>query len=457
MPVDRTRLPLPAAPLGLTFPEVRRQTLGNGLRVWTIEHHEVPLITCFVLLPVGASQDPPERPGLAALAGDLLDEGCGDLDALQVHEALGRIGAHLETEVGADATVLELSMLEQHAARGLALLACMVRQPRMEQRDFDRVRDLRRNRLIQLRDLPPAVADRVFTELLYREHPYGHLPVGTEASLETMTLTEVTAFHRRAYSPALATVVVVGSASHERLAALVEQAFGEWDAPLASSASLLDVSALRVPVADGGRVATIHRPGSAQSELRMGHLGLARSTPDYHAVLVLNMVLGGQFVSRLNMNLREDKGYTYGARTSFEFRKAPGPFVFQTSVQSDVTANAVREVLDELQAIRGERPVTSEELDLGRAALTKGYARNFETAEQLGRAAAQLALYGLPDDYFTTFVSKVLAVGVDDITRVAQAYIHPERLLTVIVGDRDTVGPALDVLNLGEPCDVAAV
>jgi zinc protease len=455
MPVDRSRLPLPGRPLSFNFPEIRRRTLDNGLRVCTIEHHEVPLITCFVLMPVGSSQDPDHQPGLAAITGDLLDEGSGDLDALAVHEALGRIGAHLDTEIGADATLLELTSLEQYAPRALELLASMVQAPRLDQQDFDRVRELRLNRLVQLRDLPPAVADRVFTQLLYPDHPYGHLPIGTEEALRALTLDDVTGFHRRVYTPAHATVIAVGDASHERLVQLVATAFGTWTTPTDVATDLVDIAALDAPASPVGRVVTVHRPGAAQSELRMGHIGLPRSTTDYHALLVLNMVLGGQFVSRINMNLREEKGYTYGARTSFEFRKGPGPFVFQTSVQSDVTAEAVREVVAEIASIRAERPVTPAELELGRAALTRGYPRNFETAEQLGRAAVQLALYGLPDDYFTTFVPRVLAIGQEDVTRVAQDHLAPERLLTVIVGDRDKVGPALEGLNIGEISEVA--
>jgi zinc protease len=455
MAVDRSRLPAPGPPMSFTFPEIRRRTLANGLRVCTIEHYEVPLITCFVLMPVGSSQDPRHQPGLAALTGDLLDEGSGDLDALQVHEALGRIGAHLDTEIGADATLMELTTLEQYAPRALELLASMVRAPRLDARDFDRVRELRLSRLTQLRDMPPALADRVFTQMLYPDHPYGHLPIGTEDSLRALTLDDVVGFHRRAFSPALATVIAVGHASHEGLASLIETAFGEWEADKQSGAELVDISAIGVSRRPGGRVATVHRPGAAQSELRIGHVGVPRSTPDYHALLVLNMILGGQFVSRINLNLREDKGYTYGARTSFEFRRGPGPFVFQTSVQSNVTAAAVREVLGELQTIRTDRPATAHELELGRAALTLGYPRNFETAEQLGRAAAQLALYELPDDYFTTFVPKVLSVNERDVTRVAQAHIDPARLLTVVVGDREKVGPTLDELELGEASDVA--
>ena len=455
MAVDRTRLPEPGPPLSFNFPEVRRRTLANGLRVCTIEHHEVPLVTCFVLMPIGSSQDPGHQPGLAAITGDLLDEGSGDLDALAVHEALGRIGAHLDTEIGADATLLELTTLEQYAPRALELLASMVRNPRLDPRDFDRVRELRLSRLVQLRDLPPAVADRVFTQLLYPEHPYGHLPIGTEEALRALTIADVTTFHRRVYTPKNATVIAVGDASHDRLAALVAGAFGEWASPEGVDTDLVDVASLDAPPSPAGRVVTVHRTGAAQSELRMGHIGLARSTPDYHALLVMNMILGGQFVSRINMNLREEKGYTYGARTSFEFRKGPGPFVFQTSVQSDVTAEAVREVLAEIKAIRGGRPVTAAELELGRAALTRGYPRNFETAEQLGRAAVQLALYGLPDDYFTTFVPRVLAIDEHDVTRVAEDHLAPERLLTVIVGDRDKVGPTLEGLDLGEVSEVA--
>jgi predicted Zn-dependent peptidase len=455
MGADRSRLPSLGPETGFTFPEIRRRALPNGVRVCTVEHHAVPLITVLVLMPVGASADPPDRPGLTAITGDLLDEGSGDLNALEVHEALGRIGAQLDTEVGSDATVLEVTTLERFAPRGLELLADMVRRPRLEQRDFDRVRELRLNRLVQLRDMPPALADRVFAQLLYKGHPYGHLPIGTEGSLRALTLRDITSFHRRAYHPARATVIAVGDAPHERLADLVERAFGSWTAEQPVPEALPEPASLPTPPAPPDKVALVHRTAAAQSELRIGHVGLPRSTPDYHALLVLNMVLGGQFVSRLNMNLREAKGYTYGVRTSFDFRRGPGPFVLQASVGSEVTADAVREALGEMRAIRGDRPVTRSELELGRAALTRGYPRSFETAEQLGRAAAQLALYELPDDYYTTFVPRVLALTEEDVTRAGARHIDPARLLTVIVGDREKIGPALQRLDLGAASEIA--
>ena len=456
MPVDRSRLPSLGPEASFTFPDIRRRTLGNGLRVCSVEHHEVPVMSVLLLMPVGASADPPDRPGLAAITGDLLDEGCGELNALEVHEALGRIGAQIDTEVGADGTVLGLTMLARFADRGIGILADMVMRPRLEQREFDRVRELRLNRLVQLRDMPPALADRVFMQLLYRSHPYGHLSIGTEGALRAMTLREVIAFQRRAYDPARATVIVVGDAPHERLAELAEQAFGSWTVPAAEGGrGFVDPAELPPPAVAPERLALVHRPGAAQSELRMGHVAVPRSTPDYHALLVLNMVLGGQFVSRVNLNLRENKGYTYGARTAFDFRRGPGPFILQASVQSEVTADAVREALSELRTIRGERPVTRHELELGRAALTRGYPRSFETAEQIARGAAQLALYDLPDDYFTTFVPRVLALTEEDVTAAAARHIDPSRLLTVIVGDREKVGPTLQRLELGAASEVS--
>ncbi len=454
MAVNRAHLP----PLGpdppFTFPEIQRRVLSNGLRVWTVEHHAVPLVSFLALLPVGAAADPQERPGLAALTSDMLDEGCGELNALELHDTLGRIGGHLDSEIGSDATILTLSSLARFADRGAALLADMVRHPRLEQRDFDRVRELRLNRLVQMRDMAPALADRAYTQLLYAAHPYGHLSIGTEASLRAMLLPEVAAFHSAMFCPSRLTVIASGDATHEGLADFVKAAFDGWTATEGNGDGVVDPSTLPLPSTPPERVALVHRADAAQSELRIGHVAVPRSTPDYHALLVLNMILGGQFVSRINMNLREDKGYTYGARTSFDFRRGAGPFTLHASVQSEATADAVLEALAEIEAIRGARPPSTAELQTGRAGLTRGYPRNFETAEQISRAAAQLALYGLPDDYFSTFVPKVMAVEADDVTRVARAHIDPSRLLTVIVGDRDKVGPSLPRLNLGAVTEV---
>ena len=230
---------------------------------------------------------------------------------------------------------------------------------------------------------------------------------------------------------------------------LVSTAFADWSGhdPAETSAQSVDVP----PPEPQSRLAILHRPAAGQSELRIGHVSVARSAIDYPQLLVLNMVLGGQFVSRINMNLREEKGYTYGARTSFDARRGPGPFVLQASVQSDATADAIREGLREIDEIRGARPVSRAELETGRAALTRGFARNFETAEQVARAAAQMALHDLPDDYYSTFVRRILAIDEREVTLAAHRHLHPARMLTVVVGDRDKVGASLESLGLGTP------
>ena len=452
MAVDRLSLP-PIGELPLfQFPQIERRTLPSGLRVWTVEHRAVPLISVLVLVRRGAAADPPGHEGLAAITGDLLDEGCGELDALALHEALGRIGAQLETEVGSDATLLGLTVLSRFADRGMVLLADMVREPRLDARDFERVRDLRLNRLVQLRDMPPALADRAFTELVYGRHPYGHLAIGSEETLRRVSLESARAFHAGGYVPANVTVIAAGDGSHDGLAAQVERVFGDWTPGAGVAAE--DAAVLVPPLPPTARLALLHRPAAAQSELRIGHMSVARNDADYLRLLVLNMVLGGQFVSRINMNLREDKGYTYGARTGFEARRGPGPFLLQASVQSEATAAAIRESIGEISAIRGERPVTRQELETGRAALTRGYPRNFETAEQVARAAAQMALHDLPDDYYSTFVPRVLAIDEAAVTEAAARHLDPSRLLTIIVGDRDRIAPTLASLALGEPVDL---
>jgi predicted Zn-dependent peptidase len=444
MPVDRSRLPQPGAPPDFRFPDVRQTTLDNGLNLWTVEHHAVPLISVLLLVRRGSAADPPDRHGLAAITGDLLDDGAGEFDALGFHEALGRIGAQVDTEVSADATMLALSVLRRYASRGVSLLADMVQRPRFTVQDFERVRDLRLNRLVQIRDLPQALADRAFTELLYRDHPYGHLAIGREESIRAISVDEVRNFHATSFAPAGVTIVAAGDASHGELAALVRESFDGWNGDGAVSPPEISY-----PSEPASRLAVLPRPAAPQSELRIGHVSIARLDPDYFRLLALNMVLGGQFVSRVNMNLREKRGYTYGARTSFDARRGPGPFVLQASVQADATGDAIHQAMKEIEDVRGARPVTELELDTGRAALTRGYARNFETAEQVARAAAQIAVHDLPGDYYTTFVSRVLAISPDDVTAAAERHLRPERMTTVVVGDQDRIASGLEALYLG--------
>lgn len=449
-PVDRSRLPALEPEPPFRFPAVERRQLPNGLRVWTVEHREVPVLAALLLLSNGAAEDPDERPGLAALTADMLDEGSGTRSALDLEAAFARLGAQFDTEIGPDATLLSALMLTRRRDEVLELLADVVRRPRLAEEDFLRVRELRLNRLLQLRDLPAAVADRTLTTLLYDGHPYGHLPIGTAPSLRAATIDEVRAFHGRVWKPWRMTLILAGDLSHAEQVAAAERAFGDWRPARDEDDGFTPREVNGAPGRSAPLVAIVHRDAAAQSEIRVGQVAMPRRTPDYHALVLLNAILGGQFVSRLNMNLREEKGYTYGVRSGFDFRQGPGPFLVQAAVQTQATAHAVQETLAEIAALGTTRPPSTEEMELARLSVTRGYPRNFETAGQIARGLVQLALYGLADDTFERFVPCLERVGADEVI-AATGRIDPSRMVVAVVGDRERVLPGLAALGLGEP------
>jgi zinc protease len=410
----------------------------------------VPLVAFTLLVRSGAASDPARKEGLAAFTADMLDEGSGDRSAIEMHEALAKLGAQFDTDIGSDATVASVTVLSRFAARALELLSDMVARPAMRDTDFARVRQLRLHRLTQVKDVPAAVADRAFLKLIYGAHPYGHSPMGTEASVTGITADDVRAFHARAIRPSVSTLIAVGDCDHAAIVKLAADAFGDW-----SGSGIAEIAAVGA-LPQNARIHIVSRANAPQSELRIGQVAVGRDTPDYHALVVANTILGGQFVSRINLNLREDKGLTYGARTAFEFRRLSGPFVLQASVDTAGTARAVQESINEIAGIRGRRPVTAAELELGIAALTRGYARSFETGEQIGRAALQLAVYDLPDDYFEQFVPRIERVTTDEVSRVMTRHLDPAKLTTLIVGDLEVVGPEIARLELGEPVVLSA-
>jgi len=449
--VDRSRLPDVGPDPRFVFPTIVRHTLANGLRVCTVEHHSVPVMTFSLQIAGGSGADPEGREGLAALTADMADEGTGALSALEVSDALSRIGADYDVDVGGDATDFSLTTLTRFAARGASLLADMVTRPRLPENEFLRVRQMRLDRLRQLKDLPSAVAEQTFLRLMYGNHPYAHLAIGNDAGLRRVTLDEVVSFHTGAFQPSRSMLIVCGAMTHDEMLRLAQDVFGGWSVAVGSvngARAASDVEPLAGPVT---RLAVVQRESAAQSELRIGHLSTRRVTPDYPALLVMNAVLGGQFVSRVNLKLREEKAYTYGARTSFDWRRGVSPFVLQTSVHTASTADAIADSLAEIAGLRGTRPPTDEEMSLAKASLTRGYPRGFETAQQVARSVSLLSLYGLPDTYFEEFVPKVNAVTSKDVVEAAARHLDPAKLTTLVVGDYSVIAESLRGLNLGEP------
>jgi predicted Zn-dependent peptidase len=447
--VDRTRLPDLGGDPPFVFPRIAKRTLANGLVLRSVRHRAVPIVSIVLLVPGGSAVDPAHAHGLVSLTAGLLDEGSRGQSALDIADRLARIGADLDIEAGLDAVVISLTTLDRFAETGLDLLRELVVEPNLANDDFNRIRNLRLERLKQMKDHAPAQAERAFARVIYGSHPYGHLSLGSEQSLTGMTADDTRALHASLFVPEGSTLVIAGDRAEEELLDLGAAMFDAWKA--AAPAITVDRQAALAPppARPEVRLGVVSRPGAAQSELRIGHACAPRSTPDYHTLLILNTILGGDFVSRLNLNLREDKGYTYGVRTGFNLRRGIGPFVMQTSVGTDVTALAIQEALAEIRAIADARPATPQEVALAFASLSKGYPRGFETAGQVARSVAQLALHQLPDSYFEEFVPRLAQVSADDVAIAARTHLTPEKMTTLIVGDLDKIHGSLPSLGLG--------
>lgn len=449
MSIDRSRLPVPGDDRPFHFPRIVRRTLPNGLELRAVRHRSVPIVSIVLLVPGGSAVDPADAHGLVSITAGLLDEGSRGQSALEIADRVARIGGDLELEAGMDAVVIGLTTLDRFCETGLELLHEIVTAPNLDNDDFNRIRNLRLERMKQMKDHAAALAERAYARVLYGSHPYGHLSLGSETALTSMTVDHTRALHAAMFAPAGSTLIVVGDRPEEELLDVAGRIFAPWRAALSSMAIDRDAALLPPPALPEVKLGVVSRPGAAQSELRIGRVCAPRSTPDYHALLILNTILGGDFVSRLNLNLREAKGYTYGVRTGFNLRRGIGPFVMQTSVGTDVTGPAVQEALAEIQAIADARPATADEVALAFASLSKGYPRGFETAGQVARSVAQLALHNLPDSYFEEFVPRLSRITAEDVGAAARQYLIPAKMTTLIVGDVDKILGSLPGLGLG--------
>ena len=449
MSIDRSRLPVPEPDRPFRFPRIVKRTLANGLELRAVRHSAVPIASFALLIRGGSSVDPAGAHGLVSITAGLLDEGSKGQSALDIADRLARIGGDLDVEAGMDGVIIGLTTLDRFFDTGLELLREVVIEPNLANDDFNRIRNLRVERLKQMKDHAAAVADRAFARVIYDSHPYGHLSLGSQQSLTAMTVDDARALHAAMFAPGGSTLVIVGDRPEEELLDAAARMFDPWRAVASTLAIDCDAGLLPPPASPDVTLGVVARPGAAQSELRIGHACAARSTPDYHTLLILNTILGGEFVSRLNLNLREAKGYTYGVRTGFNLRRGIGPFVMQTSVGTDVTVPAVKEALGEIFAIADSRPATPDEVAQAFASVSKGYPRGFETAGQVARAVAQLALHNLPDSYFEEFVPRLAQVTATDVSAAARRYLLPSKMTTVIVGDLDKIQGSLPELGLG--------
>lgn len=447
---DRTKPPSAGSPRAVKLPPIQKMALANGLPVILVDTREVPTVEMALVVRAGASADPQNRTGLAAMTAEMLDEATGGRDALAIADALDLLGADLRTSCTWDASLVRLHVGAARLATALPVFADVALRPALRQKDLDRLRREALTELLQARDQPRQVASYALAKAVFGDgHRYG-LPLrGDAASLQAIKPSELRGFHTRQYRPENAALVVVGAIDAATLLPQLEKTFGTWRKGGQPNPGIADAAPTY-----GRQVWLIDRPGSAQSVIRIGRVGPSRTTPDYHALEVMNTLLGGSFTSRLNDNLREQHGYAYGASSLFDYRRAVGLFVAASDVHTPNTADALREFSSELLRIR--TPAKKDEVERARAFLAAGYASDFETTRQIASKLADQFTFGLLDDEFQSFVPKAMNVDARAVQRVASATIDPGNVAIVIVGDRAKIERGVQQLDLG-PMNVLTV
>lgn len=449
IPPDRSALPGAGSQAAFRLPARQSFFLSNGLPVTLVEQHRAPLVAAGVMIRCGSAADPENRWGLADLTADLLLEGAAGRGSRAFAEELDRLGASLTAAAGRDAVSLYLSSLQTVFPEALALLAAATWQPAFSPEEQERIRRRKLIRLAQLSDQPQYLAQLAFQRMVFDGHPYGHPGPGLAGHLRETGRNDVPDFWRTYFQPANARLVVAGDITRSELEPLLESSFGGWTpGPPPAFADA-------VPVTPRERtIYLVDKPGAVQSVIVAGLPGPARTTPDYPALETLNAVLGGQFVSRLNLKLREEHGFTYGASSSFSYHLLGGWFQLTAAVKTETTAAAVQVINQEMAALAGERPVTEDEVVYARNSLVNGYEKRFETAEQLLRELIPVVFYGLPPDELETLPLRLAAVTREEVQR-GTVRLPAERLAVVVAGDRALIRPALLALNLGPVVDVS--
>jgi zinc protease len=445
VPAHMTRQPPLPSQRDFAVPAAVTLRLGNGIPVFVVERHDRPLVSVALAVDAGAEHDQPARPGLASLTANMLDEGAGRRDALEIAAAMEQLGAELGTVADRDAGYVLLDVLRKNLDPALAVMADVALRPHLSAAEFQRVQGDRVTLLVERRDDPGYVARVVYDRVLYgEEHPYGRRVLGTEAAVKGITVGDLRRFYEQRYTPHHAAFVVVGDVRPREIRDRLEHLFGSWTA--ATPAGSRPRVELEAPRRGWPRVTLVDRPGAEQSEIVAGRPGAARKTPDHAAMLVMNTILGGSFTSRLNTNLREEHGYTYGAHSRFEFRRGPGPFWAGAAVKTDTTEDAVRQILREFERLGRSAP-PPDEVAKARTVVVRSLPEFFQRNASIARLLTDLWVHDLPIQYYERFARAVGAVTGAQVRRQAQRYASPRDAAIVIVGDRKAVMPGLRQLG----------
>ena len=439
---DRSKPPELGPPPRVALPPIVTRELPNGLKLLIVEQHELPLADFVLLVGSGSTTDPAGKTGAANLTSAMLREGTATRKSLEIADQIAFLGINLSPSSSWESSTLSLHTPTAQVDSALALFADVALHPSFPANEFERIRKSRLTDLIRLKDQGPAIANLAFPAIIYGSgHPYGAATLGTEASVKSLSIADLQNYYQANFKPNNSTLIIVGDVNPSQIEQKINAVFGGWQRGDVAPLNYADP-----PKAGTTTIYLIDKPGAAQSSFRIGSVGVPRSTKDYFALLVMNTILGGSFTSRLNQNLRETRGYTYGAGSRFDMRRAAGPFSASAEIVAAKTDSALLEFMKELNGIR--QAVPANELSRAKRFLQLQLPGNFETTQDIAFQMVPVALYGLPFDYYNNYVQNIEAVTQADVARVAQQYINPASLTVVIVGDRKSIEPGLKAINV---------
>ena len=440
-PLDRSHPPPPEAPHPFRFPPFTRRRLSNGLDLLICRWAKLPLVHLEILTQVGGLCDPPGREGLASLHGDLLDDGTARRSSVEMSRTVESWGGSLGSGSDWDAASVEIDVLERHLPAALDLLAEILRAPSFPDDELERLRRRRLTEILRRRDQPSMQAYQATMRAIYGDGLYGAPLIGTEESVGELRREDCLELYRHYIDPERVTLLAVGDVDPEDIVRRAESALGDW-----RTAGIELPQPPEVAPLEARKILVIDRPQAAQSELRLGHRGLARTHPDHAAVVVMNGLYGGKFTSRINLNLREKHGFTYGASSNFYYRRGPGPLMVRAAVATEHVGASTRELLAEMERIR-EEPVGAEELRETQDYLIGTVASSLQTVSAISRRLEILAVHGFPETYYEHYPAVLKDVTSDDVLDAARRHLDPERIAIVAVGPAETLRPQLEGLG----------
>jgi zinc protease len=445
---DRKTMPAAGTPPAVQFPAVQRTSLANGLKIMLAERHSIPVVNFALIVDAGYASDKGGVPGTSSLAMAMLDEGTARRTSLQISDELARIGADLSAGSGLDTCSISLSTLKDKLDPALDIYADVILNPAFPPADFERLQKLQIAQIGQEKDSPFGMALRVLPKLIYgADHPYGSpfTGSGTEASVAQLTRNDLVKFHKAWFRPGNATLVVVGDTTMAEIRSKIEKVFESWPASNVPAKEIKPV-VLRTKSA----VYIIDKPGAPQSMVIAGEPAPPSSDPEAIAIETMNDILGGDFVSRINMNIRENKHWSYGAQSVLVGAKGQRPFIVLAPVQSDKTKETIVEIAAELDGIIGKKPITADEFQNAKASKVLGLPGQWETMAAVQASLGDIVRYGLPDDYFQKYSGRVQKLSLDDLAKAAKKVVHPEAVIWVVVGDRAQIEPKIRELGFSE-------